>query len=394
MPDNKKLKVLYLTRWYPNRFDPMPGLFIQRHAEAANLFCKVGVVYVHSIDYKFGIPDYEIDNNVVNGVPTIKIYYKNPKNNFAIITPIIKAFRFYKANFLGINEIKSNFGGFDILHIHILSRLGIFGLYYKWLFGKKYFISEHWSRYLELTGNFKGFFRKYLTKLVVKNAAVVTTVTENLALAMQKHSLKNRKYIVLPNVVSPAFLNPKKESVVKSEKKSIVHVSCFEDKSKNISGILNVIEKLMKTRSDFIFTMVGDGMDFEKLKMYSMKLGITDEQIEFTGLLEGDSLVSRMQSAEALLIFSNYENFPVVINEAFSLGVPVIATRVGGIPEYVEKANGIIVEPGDEKGLLMAINGILDGKYKFSTTQIKQTAINNFSMQSVGKQLYNIYLDN
>lgn len=391
MPEDKKLKVLYLTRWYPNRIDPMPGLFIQRHAEAANRFCNVGVVYVHSLEFDKNILKYEVEYSLINQVPTIKVYYRNPKQHIPVITPIIKAFRFYKANFLGIKTINDKLGEFDVLHVHILTRLGVFGLYYKWLFGKKYFISEHWSRYLNLTGNFNGIFRKFVSRVVVRNAAAVTTVTANLAQAMQSHSLKNSNYIVLPNVVSPDFLNAKVVTETTKEKKKIVHVSCFEDKSKNISGILNVIDKLSKTREDFHFTMVGDGLDFDLLKSYSKKLGLTEKQIEFTGLLEGSQLVNKMQMADALLIFSNYENFPVVINEAFTLGIPVIATRVGGIPEFVKPVNGIIVEPGDEKDLLKTLNNLLDNKYLFDTNKIKQTAINSFSMQTVGKQLFDIY---
>ena len=391
MPEDKKLKILYLTRWYPNRIDPMPGLFIQRHAEAANRFCNVGVVYVHSLEFDKNILKYEVEYSLINQVPTIKVYYRNPKQHIPVITPIIKAFRFYKANFLGIKTINDKLGEFDVLHVHILTRLGVFGLYYKWLFGKKYFISEHWSRYLNLTGNFNGIFRKFVSRVVVRNAAAVTTVTANLAQAMQSHSLKNSNYIVLPNVVSPDFLNAKVVTETTKEKKKIVHVSCFEDKSKNISGILNVIDKLSKTREDFHFTMVGDGLDFDLLKSYSKKLGLTEKQIEFTGLLEGSQLVNKMQMADALLIFSNYENFPVVINEAFTLGIPVIATRVGGIPEFVKPVNGIIVEPGDEKDLLKTLNNLLDNKYLFDTNKIKQTAINSFSMQTVGKQLFDIY---
>lgn len=53
MIDRKKLKVLHLARWYPNKFDPMPGLFIQRHIEAANIYCECGVVYTHLVEKKW-----------------------------------------------------------------------------------------------------------------------------------------------------------------------------------------------------------------------------------------------------------------------------------------------------------------------------------------------------
>lgn len=393
MPNKSNIKVLYLPRWYPNRYDPMPGLFIQRHAEAANLYCEIGVVYVHTLEYQKNIAKYDIESSVINNVPTVKVYYRNPKINLPIITPMIKVFRYYKANFMGIKCIKSTLGSFDILHIHILTRLGILGLFYKWLFGKKFFISEHWSRYLDLTGNFKGSFRKFATQIIVKNSETITTVTENLSKAMQRHSLVNKNYIVLPNVISPDFLNAELIKTDNQNKKTIVHVSCFEDKSKNISGILNVIKKLAEYRSDFNFIMIGDGMDFDKLKVYSDKLGLTEKYIQFTGLMEGDELVKKMQLADALLIFSNYENFPVVINEAFSLGIPVVATRVGGIPENVTTDNGLLVDPGDEDGLFEKINDFMDNKYLFDKQKIKQKALHDFSMETVGKQLFDIYLD-
>jgi glycosyltransferase involved in cell wall biosynthesis len=391
MSDVSKMKVLYLSRWYPNKFDPMPGLFIQKHAEAANLFCDVGVVYVQALDFDSKLKGYDVDFEIINNVPTAKVYYRNTKIKFPILTQFLKIFKFYKANFIGIKQIDKNIGGFNIIHIHILTRLGIIGLFYKWFFGKKFIVSEHWSRYLELTGDFKGGLRKFVSRIVVKNASAVTTVTENLAKAMQKHSLKNNNYIVLPNVVSPEFLNVKNIPVQKRKIKNIVHVSCFEDKSKNVSGILRVVEELAKSRNDFHFTMVGDGMDFEKTKRLSSSLGLTNENIEFTGLLEGNDLVQRMKNANLLLIFSNYENFPVVINESFSLGIPVIATRVGGIPEYVNADNGILINPGDERSLFNELNKFLNNEYHFDHEKIKQNAIESFSIENVGRELFEIY---
>ena len=391
MQEHDKIKVLYLPRWYPNKFDPMPGLFIQRHAEAANLFCNIAVVYVHAVDSKVQDKKYDIQTTIINNVPTIKVYYRNPVVHLPIVSQFIKAIRFYKANFKGIAEMNKKTKGFDLVHIHILSRLGVLGLYFKWFHGKSFLISEHWSRYLSLTGNFNGFFRKFITKIVVKNASAVTTVTQNLANAMQSHKLKNDNYVVLPNVISPEFLEQKTLEQKNHLKTNIVHVSCFEDKSKNISGILKVIKRLAERRNDFHFTLVGDGMDFRRMKDLAESLNLGANELSFTGLLEDKSLVNEMNNADALLIFSNYENLPVVINEAFSLGIPVIATRVGGIPEVVNSENGILINSGDENALYHAIEKILDGSIKFDNTKIKNKARSDFSMDTIGKQLLKLY---
>jgi len=386
--ENKK--VLYLARWYPNRYDPMPGLFIQRHAEAASKFCRVGVVYTHVVDEE-KIKGFDLDLAMIEGVPTAKVYYSNSKINIPIISPIIKAYRFFRANSIGIKKINEELEGFDLIHVHILTRLGMIAYWYKLFKGKPYVISEHWSRYLALTGDFKGFFRKWATRIVVKNASVVTTVTQNLANAMQSHGLKNDNYRVLANVVTDDFL---KFPVKKKQNRgtaTFVHVSCFEDKSKNISGLLRVIKSLSDKRFDFKFKLVGEGMDFESLKEYAREIGLGTRAIEFTGLLEGKELVNEMDSADLMVVFSNYENFPVVINESFVLGIPVISTKVGGIPEYVNDSNGRLIKAGDEEALEGLLNDYLDRKLKFNTREIQVTSREAFSSEKIGQELCSIY---
>jgi glycosyltransferase involved in cell wall biosynthesis len=124
---------------------------------------------------------------------------------------------------------------------------------------------------------------------------------------------------------------------------------------------------------------------------YSKKLGIDEAKLRFTGLLEGKSLVDEMKNADMLVIFSHYENFPVVINESLSLGVPVIATRVGGIPERVNKRNGILIKPNDESQLLYELGAYLNGKRKFNLRNIHKEFAKEFSADKIGLKLNEIY---
>lgn len=390
--DSQKIKVLHLSRWYPNRYDPMPGLFIQRHAEAVSKYCDVGVVYVHAVEYAGQTQRYELQLEQINGVPTALVYYKNPCKNFFLIGKLIKVYRFYKANKIGIRAINTELERIDLIHVHILTRLGVIALFNKVFRNVPYVISEHWSRYLPLTNEFKGGFRKWVTRIVVKHASAVTTVTQNLADAMQNHGLKNPNYKVLANVVTDGFLKFQKNKKPGGAKTTFIHVSCFEDKSKNISGLLHVILSLSKKRNDFIFKLVGDGMDFEFLKQYAIDLGLDNKTVEFIGLLEGKELVNQMATADVMVVFSNYENFPVVINESFALGIPVIATRVGGIPEFVNKKNGILLEAGNQIELENLLSSYLDGELQFDGKMIMKKARQQFSPDEIGKEMYNLYL--
>lgn len=391
MPDSHShLKVLNLCRWYPNRYDPMPGLFIRRHAEAVALYTDVSVVYTHVVSQDKAGQNYEIEIEEKNGVRAAKVYYREPGVKFPLWYQAAKALRFFKANRLGIKAVSDSAKSFDLIHVHVLTRLGMMALYFKWRYGIPYVITEHWTRYLDLTRGFKGFFRKWMTRMVVKQAATVTTVSKDLMTAMQSHGLRNKAYRLIYNVVDPVFFETslrKKNDV----NKEFIHVSCFTDEQKNIAGLLRVVKYLSEKRSDFHFTFVGDGDDFGKMKKEAAKLKIPEQRITFTGLLEGKSLAETMARADALVLFSNYENMPVVINESLVLGLPVISTDVGGISEIVNDRNGFLFPKGDEKGLAKALNGFLDHELTFDSDKIRKEAREKFSQKAIGNELLKIY---
>ncbi len=381
-----KLHILFLPRWYPNRHDSMYGLFVKRHAEAAAQLNDVSVVYVQSEDRK--LAGLEAVRSIEDGVLTFRLYYKHSHIRFGI-GKLINAIRFYQANVKGIKLVQKERGAFQLVHVHILTRLAIIALWLKWKLGIPYIITEHWSRYLPTTGSFKGNLRKWFTRQCVQRAAMVTTVTQNLANAMQSHGLHNRNYRILPNVVDVELFKP---TVIKSSNLTrIIHISCFEDRSKNISGILKVLSRLKSIRTDFHCTMVGDGEDFVKLNKLADSLGLIGRYVEFTGVLEGKALVSELTNADCLLLFSHYENLPVVIPESFSCGVPVISSKVGGIAELVNDSNGILVEPGNEEALLQALVNLLDKSYVFDQEAMRHNTIQTNSMDNVGALLNSWY---
>ena len=368
--DADRKHIVFLARWYPHRYDPMFGLFVQRHAEAAALYNDISVVYVHP-DNQNGIVD-----ETINNVRTIRVYFKQSKSK------IINLLRFFKANNKALKRLCKP----DIIHVHILTRLGIIARWQKLVHGIPYIITEHWSRYLP--GNdFSGFFRKWATKIVVKHASVVTTVTENLAKAMQNHGLKNPNYMVLPNVVDTYLfqIKPHENATPK-----IIHISCFEDKSKNISGLLESLKILRDKGIAYQAVLVGDGMDYEAMKQKATFLHLNDN-VTFTGMLQGQELVDVLASGDFLVLSSNYENMPVVILEAFACGLPVVSTNVGGISEIVNESNGLLVPPHDAEKLANAMQKMLESYQNYDANTLRDSIIKKFSNEAVGKLLNSLY---
>jgi len=381
-------KILFLARWYPDRYDPMMGLFIKRHAEVVAGFVDVAVLYLRAApDKTYG---FRIDQKIDNKVVTTIVYYGTDRVRHPFLAKLIAGFMFVIAFYKGYKFILKTWYKPEIIHVNVLTRLGLFALWLRWFKGIRYVITEHWSRYLSITGTYKGLFRKLFTKLVVRNADTVSTVSENLAVAMQSHGLKNNHYLVLPNVVDTDEYTIAEARLV-TDKKRFIHISCFEDRSKNISGLLHAISKLAETRNDFESIMVGEGIDLEKMKTLAIKLGLDSSKVIFTGLLENHEVVDAYHSADFMVMFSNFENMPAVISECLSCGLPVVATAVGGIPEYINSDNGRLVDAGDEAALTEAINFMLNHSSDFNKKQIRQNAVEIFGKQAVAQKLKELY---
>lgn len=380
--------ILFLARWYPDRYDPMPGLFIQRHAEVAAGFARVAILYLRAVP---GNQErYQIEQTIVNKVVTVRVYYRVCRSQRNIFTKIVSSFRFVMAFFKGYRYLLKSWGKPDILHVNVLTRLGMPALWLRVFHGISYVITEHWSRYLPITGTYKGLLRKVFTRLVVKHAAAISTVSLNLSNAMQQHGLQNAHYLVLPNVVDFELFKPSKEPIAR-KKKRFIHVSCFEDRSKNISGLLRVIGKLVQGRSDVECILVGEGIDLDNMRKYALQLSLKEPEVQFMGLLEDERLAEAYQGADFMVMFSNYENMPVVIGESFACGLPVVATSVGGIPEYVNDTNGRLVEARDENALFRAISFMLDHHQDFNKSLIRDSAIEIFGKQSIIGKLKELY---
>jgi len=385
---NIRMRVLFLPRWYPHRYDPMPGLFVQRQAEVVSAHCDVSVLYVHE-DTQC-INNYEIDIADENGIHVIRVYYKINVGGFGLFRNLVRIYRFFRANWLGFRILR-NFDP-DLLHVHALTRQGFIALMYKLFIKTPYVITEHWSRYFPQNNTYKGLLRKDITGHVVHFASAVIAVSEKLKEAMLAKNLKNRNYRVIPNPVDMnKFTIKEKRENQNPGKKKIIHISCFEDKSKNISGFLKTIKNLSLKREDFECHMIGDGPEWEQMKNFAGNLGLLNKTAFFRGLKIHDDLVSEINNADFLVLSSLYETFGNVVIESLACGIPVVATNVGVVSDVVNEQNGLIVPPGDADALEESIGIMLDNCRQYDRNQIRQSVVARFNNKIIGEQLFHLY---
>lgn len=100
----------------------------------------------------------------------------------------------------------------------------------------------------------------------------------------------------------------------------------------------------MRPQSDFQFVVAGDGPEMDRLRARIAATGL-EHLFELQGYI--DDLAPALAGSDVLLVTSRHEGVPLTILEAFAAGRPVVASRVGAIPEILDENTGILI---DRKG--------------------------------------------
>jgi L-malate glycosyltransferase len=100
-----------------------------------------------------------------------------------------------------------------------------------------------------------------------------------------------------------------------------------------------------------------------------------------------------MRGSDVFLLFSNYENLPVVLIEAFASGLPVISSDVGGIAEHLSAERGKLITAKDNDALSNAMNEIINelAQKKYDQKRIAQYAKEHFSYEKISAQYHDLY---
>ena len=137
---------------------------------------------------------------------------------------------------------------------------------------------------------------------------------------------------------------------------------------KGLPVLLEAVAHLAKDRQDVTLVVAGDGPDRAKLEAQAKRLGI-GSRVEFRGYQSQAQVREVLRQTDVFAMASFAEGVPVVLMEAMAAGVPVIATRIAGVPELVEDGvSGFLVPPGEpqtiaEKAAMLLDNAELRNRF-------------------------------
>ena len=397
------MNILHLLSWFPRPDDPTLGNFCVRMIDALPEDCHSVILSV--CDGKDMTKSFEIKEIPGAHHTHVQIYIRPPKINAIRKLKMLRMYQY------GLNYIKKHFFEPNLIHLHVTYPLGQVAMLWKKLFGYKYVLTEHWTIYQPQNKDvLVGKLKKKIIK-IANNAEVIMPVSLDLQHCMEGHGVKNR-FKVIYNLVNTDMFKLREPPCIDSSlptnlrrndmqgsiendmhgvkaKKQMLHISTLRDEAKNFSGILRTIERLRQQRNDFELHVIHD-YDAPEFKAFVKENNLSDCVI-FHGKKTSQEVAQAYQDADFFVLFSNFENLPCVIVEAFASGVPVLSTAVGGIAEIVSPERGILIQSGDEDALLQGMNTLLDHSQEYNREAIRDYAIKTFAAQNIGQQIFKVY---
>ena len=378
-----RLKVLFVTTWYPTKKEPAGGVFVREHAKAVELYDDINVIHCVGPDQNLGKlwrMQLEMDENLTKGIPTYRLCYRPfpiPKIWYLMhIWAVFQAFR----------RIVSRGFDPDIIHAHTYDA-GVPAVLIGKVHGIPVVVTEHTTAFpRKLVGGLGVFTARF----AFERAEIVMPVSKSLQKAIEAYGIKAH-FQIIPNVVDTNLFSPSLVPLAKDDSKRLLFVGLLgPSHKKGIPQLLSALALLRECRDDWHLDVIGDGPLRLEYELMAEGLGLGDK-VTIHGFKAKEEVAEFMRHADILVLPSLIETFSVVAAEALATGLPVLATRCGGPEEFITDDVGLLVAPGDAKALCEGLVFILDNFPFASRKQIHHYARGLFSPTVVGAKLHKAY---
>jgi N-acetyl-alpha-D-glucosaminyl L-malate synthase BshA len=213
--------------------------------------------------------------------------------------------------------------------------------------------------------------------------------------ATREHLGVERPIEVIPNFVDPARYehaaawSAGARRWAEPGESILVHISNFRP-VKRVPDVVDVFHRLAASRPVRLL-LIGDGPERHKVEARCRELGVCD-RILFLGNLPRVEEI--LVGADLFLLPSETESFGLAALEALACRVPVIASRVGGLPEVVrEGETGFLLPVGDVEGMAAAAASLLDDpqRHRLFADRAREDAIERFAMDRIVARYRSLY---
>ena len=238
----------------------------------------------------------------------------------------------------------------------------------------------------------KQFPSKYLTKFALINSDAIICQSSFLKNGVYNVGIKDNEFFIIPmGALLSKFkprdkYNARKMLGLPSNKKMILFVGHLFTR-KGVEYLIRAVNIIKEKDKKVLCCVIGSGHLENDLKRLSQDLGLSN-YIRFLGEKKRDDIPFYMNACDVFVLPSLSEGLPVVLCEALACGKPVVATRVAGTPELINKDVGFLVEPKDVDALAEKITSSLNKRWD-KNKLIKRAK--EFSVTNSAKKVLNVY---
>jgi glycosyltransferase involved in cell wall biosynthesis len=240
-----------------------------------------------------------------------------------------------------------------------------------------------------------SFLSRLLSKFVLRNADVAIALTEDMKKKMQ--NICDREILVIPNGIDLKNFQdlPPKHSIRKSlgigiNDEVILFVGRFRPE-KGLKYLIYAMQIIKQKNVSARLMLVGEGPEENNLRQLVHQLNLNS--VTFVGQIANEKVPQFMMAADIFMLPSLSEGLPNVVLEAMASGLPIVASKVGGLPEIIiEGINGFLVEPKNaeqiaEKVILLQSNDEL----RENISKNNKEKVRGYSLNTVIENLEGAY---
>jgi teichuronic acid biosynthesis glycosyltransferase TuaC len=377
------MHVLFVPSWYSTIDKPWRGTFFHDQAAAMKrLGLQVGIAFVERRSLSrfspFALADshFQVDCADESDIPTIRM---KGWSTFAQTTLGSLAWSQLMRRLVG--AYASRYGVPDLIHAQSAMWGGWAAMRAADDLGRPYVVTEHSSAIQ--SGKLAGGHLARARRIYRRAAGVLAVST---ILGRSVDAIAGAPVCeVVPNAVDPDFFTlPPVERTSGARFLAV----CDLVAGKRIDLLLRAFARLRPRLPGARLVIVGSGREEPHLRQWVHALAL-DEAVEFKGPLTRAGVRQEMWKASALVVPSDCETFSVVLIEALSTGLPVVATRSGGPEEIVTPELGIMVDRNDERALSEAMSRIVTGS--FDPQRLRERVVRRYGFRTVAERIFSVY---
>ena len=359
-----KLNVLVCTSIFPNSEEPSRGIYIFNQVRALQKHCRIEVIApVPFIPKWLPLPGYRMYSRVPQRetIDSLDVLHPRP-----VVIPklgrLLNGWAYHRAFARGFETIREHFKP-DVLLAYwaypdgFAATLLAIDLKIPAVLG---------ARGCDVNNLPPSGVQRQMTLKALERADRLMAVSTAMKEKIASFGITPDKITVIPNGLDASFVpdntndghrqnGPGQEN---GEERTILFCGRLSPE-KGIDVLLDAVKKLNDRGTPFALLLVGDGPLRKPLEDLSARLGL-QEKVRFAGEVPPQRVPSLMNSSHVLCLPSLREGWPNVVMEALGCGIPVVASRVGGVPEILNRpGSGYMVPPGDPTALAEALGRAL-----------------------------------